>query len=243
MNCHHRQKIADYGRRLLTDRLTTGTGGNLSIALRSEGVIAISPSGVNYNEIAPSDISLLDFSGRHLEGRRPSSEWHMHLELYHSRPEINAVVHTHSRFATTFALLHEALPACHYLIGVTQAKKIRVAPYATFGTEKLARETVAALGPDRCILMANHGLLAAGEDLAEAYDIALYIEEVAELYYRARTLGTPVLLSDSEMNEALERFRDYGRNLKTNPPKLRAEPGTDDTIQKVSGENLDPLLP
>ena len=206
------QKIADYGRRLLNDRLTTGTGGNLSAALRSEGVFAISPSGIDYNEIRADDISLLDFNGCHLKGRCPSSEWHLHLEIYNSRPEINAVVHTHSRFATTFALLHETLPACHYLIGVAKAKEIRVAPYATFGTPKLARETVSALGSDRCILMANHGLLAVGESLAEAYDIALYIEEVAELYYRARTLGTPVLLNSREMDEALQRFCDYGRN-------------------------------
>ncbi|MEA3348892.1 MAG: class II aldolase/adducin family protein, partial [Pseudomonadota bacterium] len=163
------------------------------------------------DEIGSEDISLLDFSGHQLEGRPPSSEYHLHLALYHSRPEINAVVHTHSRFATTFALLHEPLPACHYLIGVARAKEIRVAPYATFGTEKLARKTVTALGKhDRCVLMANHGLLAVGEDLIEAYNTALYIEEVAELYYRARCLGTPVLLSDAEMDEALIRFRSYG---------------------------------
>lgn len=211
MTNHQRQQIADYGRRLLADRLTTGTGGNLSVALRAEGVIAITPSGISYDEINVKDISLLDFDGRQLEGRPPSSEWYLHLALYRARPEINAVVHTHSRFATTFALLHEPLPACHYLIGVAQAKEIRIAPYATFGTEELARKTVAALGHnDRCILMANHGLIAVGEDLAQAYNTALYIEEVAELYYRARSLGTPVLLSDAEMDEALIRFRSYG---------------------------------
>ena len=222
MTDHQRRLLADYGRRLLTDRLTTGTGGNLSIALRPEGVIAITPSGINYSEIKPQDISLLDFNGRHLEGQKPSSEWHLHLALYNSRPELNAVVHTHSRFATTFALLHEPLPACHYLIGVTQAKEIRIAPYATFGTEELARKTVTAMGNDRCILMANHGLLAVGEELAEAYNTALYIEEVAELYYRARCLGTPVLLSDKKMDEALVRFRSYGpKPIITSQKKLR----------------------
>ena len=229
---HQRQQLADYGRRLLADRLTTGTGGNLSMALRPEGVIAITPSGISYDEIQPEDISLLDFSGRHLEGRPPSSEWHLHLTLYRSRPEINAVVHTHSRFATTFALLHEPLPACHYLIGVARAKEIRVAPYATFGTEELARKTVTALGHDRCILMANHGLLAVGEELMEAYNTALYIEEVAELYYRARCLGTPVLLSEAEMDEALVRFRSYGQKATTS----RKAPVTDDAGKKVSGD-------
>ena len=219
MTDDQRQQLADYGRRLLADRLTTGTGGNLSVALRQEGVIAITPSGISYDEIKPQDISLLDFSGHHLEGLKPSSEWHLHLALYRSRPELNAVVHTHSRFATTLALLHQPLPACHYLIGVARSKEIRVAPYATFGTEELARKTVAALGNDRCILMANHGLLAVGEDLTEAYNTALYIEEVAELYYRARSLGTPVLLSETEMDEALIRFRSYGNKPTTTSPK------------------------
>ena len=235
MTYHQRELLADYGRRLLADRLTTGTGGNLSVALRSEAMIAITPSGINYNEIKPEDISLLDFTtGRHLEGQKPSSEWHLHLALYNSHPEINAVVHTHSRFATTFALLHEPLPACHYLIGVAQAKEIRVAPYATFGTEELARKTVAALGHDRCILMANHGLLAIGEGLAEAYDTALYIEEVAELYYRARCLGTPVLLSEKEMDEALVRFQSYGCKPTTTSQSPSKAPATDDAEQKNS---------
>ncbi len=225
MTDHQRKLLANYGRRLLTDRLTTGTGGNLSSALRSEGIVAITPSGISYNEIKPEDISLLELTtGHHLEGREPSSEWHLHLALYHSHPEINAVVHTHSRFATTFALLHEPLPPCHYLIGVARAKEIRIAPYATFGTQELAQKTVAALGNDRCILMANHGLLAVGEELTEAYNTALYIEEVAELYYRARCLGTPVLLNEEEMDEALIRFQSYGCKPTTTSPNSSKAP-------------------
>ena len=207
-----RQLLLDYGRRLLTDGLTTGTGGNLSTALRSQNVIAITPSGIDYDKIKIDDISLIDFDGRHIAGEKPSSEWHLHLALYKQRPEINAVVHTHSRFATTLALLNKPLPACHYLIGVAGCKEIRVAPYATFGTPELAEKTVAALGAsDRCILMANHGLIAIGNELDQAYNTALYIEEVAELYHRALTIGDPVILSDQEMEEALIRFQSYGR--------------------------------
>ncbi len=207
-----RQLLLNYGRRLLTDGLTTGTGGNLSTAIRSQNVIAITPSGIDYDKIKTDDISLIDFDGRHLAGEKPSSEWHLHLALYRQRPEINAVVHTHSRFATTLALLNKPLPACHYLIGVAGCKEIRVAPYATFGTPELAKNTVAALGAsDRCILMANHGLIAIGNELDQAYNTALYIEEVAELYHRALTIGDPVILSDKEMEEALIRFQSYGR--------------------------------
>ena len=232
MTYQQREQLALYGRRLLADRLTTGTGGNISIALRAASLIAITPSGISYNEIGVQDISLLDFNGRHLEGRQPSSEWHLHLDLYHARPEINAVVHTHSRFATTFALLHEPLPACHYLIAIARAKEIRVAPYATFGTKELAQKTIAALGQENCILMANHGLLAVGEGLSEAYNTALYIEEVAELYYRARSLGTPVLLSDTAMDEALKRFCSYGRPP-VKPPECSVTTEKDDEFQKV----------
>ncbi len=207
-----RQLLLDYGRRLLTDGLTTGTGGNLSVALRPQNIIAVTPSGIDYDQLKTDNISLIDFDGRHLDGEKPSSEWHLHLALYQLRPEINAVVHTHSRFATTLALLNRPLPACHYLIGVAGCKEIRVAPYATFGTPELAEKTVTALGnSDRCILMANHGLIAIGNELDQAYNTALYIEEVAELYHRALTIGTPVILSDQEMEEALIRFQSYGR--------------------------------
>ncbi len=208
------QLLLEYGRRLLTDGLTTGTGGNLSGALRSQNIIAVTPSGIAYDKLKIENISLIDFDGRHLAGEKPSSEWHLHLALYKQRPEINAVVHTHSRFATTLALLNKPLPACHYLIGVAGCKEIRVAPYATFGTPELAEKTVTAIGTnDRCILMANHGLIAIGNELDQAYNTALYIEEVAELYHRALAIGDPIVLSDQEMEEAIIRFQSYGRNL------------------------------
>ncbi len=217
INLKERQRIVDFGLRMAADHLTTGTGGNLSLALRLEKKIFISPSGIPYDQLEAADIAVLDFSGRHLAGEPPSSEWHLHLELYRQRPEISAVVHTHSRFATTFAVLNQPLPACHYLIGISGSDQVRVAPYATFGTPELARVTVAALGNDNCILMANHGLIAVGESLDKAYDTALYIEEVAELYWRARSLGEPALLSADQMQEARTRFQTYGRQTAKEP--------------------------
>ena len=202
--------LCDYGRRLLTDRLTTGTGGNLSIYDRDRNLIAITPSGKDYKQLTPDDISIINPEGIHLAGQPPSSEWPLHTTIYHARHEVNAIVHTHSRFATTFAILREPIPACHYLIAVSGADQVRVAPYATFGTDELAQQTVNSLGNDCCILMANHGLLAVGEKLAAAYNIALYIEEVAELYYHSRAIGTPALLSKKEMAAAHKRFKTYG---------------------------------
>ncbi len=208
--------LCDYGRRLITDRLTTGTGGNLSIYDRDRNLIAITPSGEAYEQLTPDKISIITPGGQHLDGNPPSSEWLLHTEVYHKRPDINAIVHTHSRFATTFAILRQPIPACHYLIAVSGADQVRVAPYATFGTDDLAKKTAASLKQDNCILMANHGLLAVGKDIHATYNTALYIEEVAELYYRARAIDKPVLLTRKEMAAAHARFKTYGGSTSSN---------------------------
>ena len=205
------KRLVEFGRRLLADRLTTGTGGNLSLRERESGHIWITPSGIPYDELEPDEVSLLDNEGQRLAGAEPSSEWHLHLEVYRRRPEVGSVVHTHSPFATTFAILRREIPACHYLIGVTGGSRLRVAPYSLFGTPELAQVTAEALGDENCILMANHGLLAVGQNLEKAYAVALYCEEVAELYHRASSLGEPSLLSSVEMEAAIERFQTYGR--------------------------------
>ncbi len=204
-------RICTFGRRLAADRLAAGTGGNLSCRDPQSGEIAITPSGIPYPELTPEAVSVIDGRGRRRAGEKPSSEWQLHLEVYRRRPEVNAVVHTHSPYATTFAVLRQPLPPCHYLLAFAGADTVRVAPYATFGTLELAVGTAAALGSDNCILMANHGLLAVGHDLEAAYLAALHVEEVARLYYQARCLGEPACLDEGEMAAARERFRRYGR--------------------------------
>jgi len=212
------EQLVTYARRLLSDRLTTGTGGNLSLADRAGKRVFITPSGLPYNQLTPDQISVIDFAGRHRQGEKPSSEWQLHLEIYQARPEVNAVVHTHSPFATTFAVLNRPIPACHYLVGVGGGDEIRVAPYATFGTPELARITTEVLGRDNCILMANHGLIAVGRELVETYHTALYIEETAELCWRAQALGEPVILSAEEMKKARKRLDIYGGKPKKDSP-------------------------
>ncbi len=204
-----REELVAHGRRLLDDRLTTGTGGNLSLMRRENERILITPSGIPYDRLTAEMISVIDLKGHHLAGEKPSSEWQLHLEIYQARPEINAVVHTHSPFATTFAVLNRPIPACHYLIGIGGGDQVGVAPYATFGTRELARLTVTALGKENCILLANHGLVAVGEDLARAYSTALYVEEVAELYWRSLAVGQPVILPPPEMQKARRRLGAY----------------------------------
>ncbi len=210
-----RKDIVRYGLRMLDAGLTRGTGGNLSAMDRSLGTVALSPSGIPYGELVPENVPVLDLSGTVLEGRqRPSSEKDLHLEVYRARHDVTSVVHTHSTFATTLACLGWELPAVHYLVGFA-GRKVPLAPYETFGTLQLAQAVVAVLGQEfNAALMANHGMLATGKDLASAFNTAEEIEFVAELYYRTSAVGEPVLLSEEQMDAAMERFRDYGPRKK-----------------------------
>ncbi len=206
-----RSLIVEYGKRLLASGLTVGTGGNLSLYDRSSGYVAISPSGLDYESTQPGDVVLVDMDGTVVDGsRRPSSELAMHLGLYAKRSDVCAVVHTHSVYATTLACLEYALPAVHYLIGFA-GNEVKCAPYATFGTQELAESACRTIGDTKAVLLAHHGLLAAGVDLKEAFMVAEQVEYCAELYWRAKAIGTPAVISDKEMDTIIEKFGDYGR--------------------------------
>ncbi len=206
-----RTEIVRFGQRLLSAGLTTGAGGNLSTFRRDRGLVAVSPSGVEYPALRPGDVVLVDPQGRVREGDlRPSSELAFHLALYEARPDAGAVVHTHSPWATTVACLGWELPAVHYLVGFA-GRKVPLAPYATFGTPELARSAAAALGAHNAVLLANHGLIAVGPDLATAFTVAEEIELVARIYLQAKAAGEPVILPDAEMDRVVEKFRTYGQ--------------------------------
>jgi L-fuculose-phosphate aldolase len=204
-----RGDVAAAARRLFEAGLLRGTAGNLSV--RSGGLVAVTPSGVDYRLLDPGAVAVVDLDGRQVEGTlAPSSELPLHLAVYRARPDVGAVVHTHSRFATTFAVLGEELPAVHYLLAHA-GRRVRVAPYATFGSGELADACVAALAGDRAVLLANHGVVAVGADLERALAAAEAVEEVAELCWRARCLGTPAVLPDEEMDRVARAFEGYGR--------------------------------
>jgi L-fuculose-phosphate aldolase len=206
-----REQIVVFGRKLVTAGLTHGTGGNLSVFNRGEGLVAVSPSGIGYMEVRPEDVVLVSPKGAAVEGdRRPSSETPLHLAHYRARPDVGAVVHTHSVFATTIAVLRWEIPPLHYLVGFA-GNKVPLAPYATFGTEELARVTVQAIGDRNAVLMANHGALAVGPDLASAFATAEIVELMAQVFYQAKCIGEPTLLSEDEMAAAREGFATYGQ--------------------------------
>lgn len=206
-----RKQLVAYGKKLLEDKLTTGTGGNLSIFIRKDNVMLITPSGIPYNETTEKDIVLMTLEGEVLEGnRKPSSEYEMHRIFYQKTPDVNSVVHTHSEYATVFACLQEEILPLHYIIG-SIGSSVRCTGYETFGTGKLAEVAFKEMKNDKGILLGNHGVLAVGEDLASAFSVAKDIEFIAKLYYRAKSIGTPVLLKGEELEEVIEKFGTYGQ--------------------------------
>lgn len=207
---NERQKVLEYCQLLLKSGLTKGTGGNISIYVPEENCVVISPSGMAYEALTAKDIVLIDLNGNLIEGdNKPSSEWPMHVAVYKQRPELLAVVHTHSVFAKTLACLREDLPAISYLVAVA-GKMVKCAEYASFGTPELAKNALAAMEHSKAVLLANHGLLAAGQNIEEAFNIAEVIELCAEVYVRGRGIGKPVILDNVEMENMVEGFKTYG---------------------------------
>lgn len=207
-----RQAVVDYGMAMLRSGLTTGTGGNLSCCERTRGVIAISPSGVSYEALKPQDVVVVDLDGNLVDGNlKPSSEIGFHLALYHHRADIGGIVHTHSVYATTLACLHREIPPIHYLVGFA-GSKVPVAPYATFGTDALAHNVRQTMGNHyHAVLLANHGLVAVGTGLPQAFDTAEEVEFVARVFCQAQSIGDPVALGDDEMTRVIEKFKTYGK--------------------------------
>ncbi len=207
-----RRLVLQVAQATLRNGLVRGTSGNVSMRDTETGLIAITPSGISYDACVEDDIVIVDLKGRIIDGERiPSSELPMHLQVYRDHDWVNGVVHTHSIFATTLSTLARPIPAVHYLIAGIGAE-IPVAPYATYGTEDLARGASAMLGEScRATLLQNHGVLAVGRTLDEAYANAETVEFLAELYLRALAVGEPVILPYDEILRVREKFKTYGQ--------------------------------
>ncbi|WP_141324017.1 class II aldolase/adducin family protein [Myxococcus sp. AB025B] len=189
--------------------LNQGTSGNLSV--RVDGGFLLTPTGMDYEVLMPQDMVLMRMDGSHDGPRRPSSEWQLHRDILEARPEVGAVLHAHSMFSTTLACLRRGIPAFHYMVCAAGGVDVRCAPYATFGTAELARNVLDALEGRKACLMANHGMLALGRDLPSAFKLAVEVETLAAMYWRALQVGEPVLLDDAEMARVLDKFKTYGQ--------------------------------
>jgi len=189
--------------------INRGTSGNLSV--RTDEGFLITPSGMDYESLAPEDIVAVNLEGDWEGSNKPSSEWRIHLDVYRERADALAIVHAHPAFCTTLACLCRSIPAIHYMVAVAGGKDIRCAPYATFGTQALSDYAVAALEGRKACLMAHHGLLCLERDLPRALALAIEVEGLAQIYYQCLLAGEPTVLDDAEMDRVLEKFKDYGK--------------------------------
>ncbi len=210
-----RRALADSVRWLVRRGLLAGTSGNVSC--RTPGGLLITPTGIAWDDVPASAMVPLDGNDREDRDDRhrgrllPSSEWRLHRDLYASRPDIGAIVHTHSTFATALACLRRPVPAFHYMVAKAGGADVRCARYATYGTAELSRNAARALRARRACLLANHGLVAVGADLAVARQLAEEIEAMCAQYLAARAGGAPVLLPAREMREVARKFAGYGQ--------------------------------
>ena len=196
-------------RRLDALGMNRGSTGNVS--LRHEQGMLITPTGMGADDLHGEDMVWRGWDGTLRGAWQPSSEWHFHQAIYLARPDLNAIVHTHSVHAAALACLRRPLPSFHYMVAVAGGDDVPCVPYHLFGTEALSAAVAAAFAERDACLMANHGLVAGGTSIAHALKVLQEVEALCEIYLKALAAGTPALLSGDEMAEVIERFRSYGQ--------------------------------
>ena len=205
-----RQQVAAYGVRMLEDGLTRGTVGYISVRDPESGLICSTPSSIPYPSIHAEDVIVSDVEGNIIEGKgKVSSEWNVQRDVYKSREDIHALVHTHSPFATTISSLHIDLPAASFSLCYAGTGRVKCAGYHRFYSQELADDILDKLQGSKAVLMANHGMLATGKNLAEAYNLAQEIEFCSEVYWRARCIGEPYVLNEEEARLQIEELHVY----------------------------------
>lgn len=206
-----RQEMVDICRRMNATGINQGTAGNLSA--RIDGGFLITPTSLPYDRMGPEDIVEMAYDGTYLGKHRPSSEWRFHRDIMQARTDIDVVLHCHSIYATTLACQYRPIPAFHYMVGVAGGTTIRVAPYATFGTQALSDNALAALEGRLACLLGQHGQISLGKNLEAALWLGIEVETLARLYVQALSLGEPPVLPDEEMDRVIEQMRkmSYGQ--------------------------------
>jgi len=205
-----REALVRVSLELVARGLNRGTSGNAGV--RCGERLLVTPSGIPAHELSAASMVLLAGNGDVVGTGRPSTEWRFHRDILASRPDLNAVVHVHSPFATTLACLSLEIPPFHYMIAAAGGATIRCAPYALFGTQELSNHVLAALADRRACLLANHGMIAAGRDLDHALAVCVEVESLCEQYWRARQIAEPRHLSAAQMDEVMEQFKSYGQH-------------------------------
>jgi L-fuculose-phosphate aldolase len=217
-----REAIVSTCQELSRAGLVVGTAGNVS--MRDGDLVAVTPTGVRYAVLRPEQVGVHRLDGGPVDAPlAPTSELPLHLAIYAARPEAGAVVHTHPVAATAVSTLVDEVPAVHYYLAMLGGP-VRVAPYATYGTDDLARGAVHALRDRTGCLLANHGAVTIGPDLPAASEASGYLEWLCDVYLRASAAGTPRLLQAAEIAAATAKLAGYGQRAQGSlaPSKLPA---------------------
>ena len=204
-----RENVSEMGREMVSLGLTEGTGGNVS-ERGEDGLVAVSPTRIPYDDITAEDVPVVDLDGEQVDGETtPSSETPMHTMIYSARDDVGGVVHTHSHYASTFAVLGEPILPAHYLTAYI-GEKVPVAGFDQPGSAELGQQAVDALGDeyDACLLL-HHGVMAVGDDLEDAMENALMVEYCAQVYYQARCIGEPKILEGDDLDQLIAGFDAY----------------------------------
>lgn len=208
-----REEIIQAGIKLEKYNLITLTGGNVSYRDKETNLIAITPSGMEYNMLVPEDIVVVDLEGNVVEGnRKPSSDTIAHLQIYKERNDINSIIHTHSPYASCFAILNESIKVAQTTMANEVGGEVKIAEYAPVGSEEFGLNVLKVLGNEKAVLLQNHGVLAFGENIQHCLTAAVMLEDTAKVYYLARSIGNPVLLDEKAIKEANDIFKNvYGQ--------------------------------
>jgi len=203
-----RKQVLETALQMISDGLAFGAGGNVSALDRESGLLAITPSALEYQKMAPDDVVVIDKHGKVVEGKwKPTSEMPMHTIFYRERDEVGAVVHTHAPYASIFAVINEPVPLVITEAALCIGAPVRVAPYCRPGTEELARVVLDTMGAEMAVLLGQHGLITVGANLGQAYSSTIATEMSARVTFMARSMGAePQLLNLEEVAELRQLY-------------------------------------
>ena len=206
-----RTQVLDTALQMVSDGLAFRSGGNISARDPESGLIAITPSAIEYSRMIPEDIVIINKNGKMIEGKwKPTSETPMHTIFYRERDEVGAVVHTHAPYTSVFAISNEMIPMVVTESALCIGANVEVAPYARPGTEELAQIVLETMGAGVSVIMAQHGMIAVGPDLNTAYGTTIATEVSARLTLQARSAGMqPITLDPDEVNELRQLYLEH----------------------------------
>jgi L-fuculose-phosphate aldolase len=219
-----RAAIVAKARWMNTAGLNHGTSGNISA--RYNDLLLITPSATPYEAMTPETIAAMPLDGEYGSWSgplKPSTEWRFHFDITRSRPDVGAIVHTHSTYATVLAVAHKEIPACHYMMAAFGGTTIRCADYARYGTKELSDFALRALEGRNGCLLANHGMITLGANLEKAMWLAVELETIAQQYYLSLALGNPFILTDEQIADTARGFATYGLQTPTYAPTARTK--------------------